>query len=78
MPHVRKNAVVHVQGNKDTHMAKHKQISRTLLFVTALCILAMGFIPVAVAAEDETEIPKITVGTPTYLKPICTRFYCTH
>ena len=50
-------------------MCKHKQISRTLLFVTALCILAMGLIPAAVAAEDETEILKITVGEPTLLDP---------
>jgi hypothetical protein len=68
MPYVKgRRQVSHVQGDKDTHMVKHKQISRTWLFVTALCILAMGLIPAAVAAEDETEILKITTGTPTNL-----------
>ena len=70
MPHVRKNAVVHVQGNKDTHMCKHKPNGQVFLFVTALCILAMGFIPVAVAAEDGTEILKIIVSEPTKLSNV--------
>ena len=49
-------------------MYKDKPISRALLFVTVLCIPAMGFIPTAtVGGEDETEILKITVGEPTHL-----------
>jgi len=48
-------------------MYKHKLIGRALLFVTALCILAMGFIPAAAAGVDETEILKITIGDPTQL-----------
>jgi len=46
---------------------KYKPISRALLFVTAMCVLAMGFIPTAVTGEDETEILNITVGKPTLL-----------
>ena len=48
-------------------MYKYKPISRALPFVTAMCILVMGFIPTAVAGEDETEILNITVGKPTVL-----------
>ena len=46
-------------------MYKDKPISQAFLLVTALCVLAMGFIPAAVGGEDETEILKITVGQPT-------------
>ena len=51
-------------------MYKRKLIGRALLFVTALCSLAMGFIPAAVAAEDETEILNIIVGKPTFLSSL--------
>ena len=48
-------------------MYKHKLISRAFLFSAAIWISVMGFIPAAVAGEDETEILNITVGEPTTL-----------
>ena len=51
-------------------MVKHKPISRALLFVTAMCVLAMGCISSAVGGEDETEILNIAVGEPTKLSNV--------
>ena len=51
-------------------MYEHKLIVREFLFGTAMCIVAMGFIPTADAGEDETEILKITVGQPTKLSDL--------
>ena len=51
-------------------MFNHKLIRQVFLFVTVLCILAMGFIPAAVRGEDEADVLKITVGEPTLLSPL--------
>jgi protocatechuate 3,4-dioxygenase beta subunit len=51
-------------------MVKPNPIGRAFLFMTAVCVLAMGCISTAVAGEDETEILKITVGKPTKLSDL--------
>ena len=56
-------------------MYQHQPISQAFLPFTALCILAMGFMPTAVGGEDETEILNITVGQPTLLHPLTYQSY---
>lgn len=55
-------------------MCRHKPIGQAFVFSTALWILVMGSISVAVGGEDETEdepkILKITVGKPTTLSSV--------
>ena len=48
-------------------MFQHKLIGRALLFGSAVCVLAMGIIPMADGDEAEIEILNIAVGEPTRL-----------
>lgn len=48
-------------------MFRHETMDRAFLVSTAVYVLAMGLMPLAVGSEDETEILRVTVGKPTFL-----------